>query len=91
MFEKIKQLSELSPFSGGTTEHVMFTLVLIVFLVLVAVVIILIAHYLIKGIQEMWSRLCDIRQNAIDAKVKIEQEYTKQIQVKGKTSKQLQT
>lgn len=90
MFEKIKQLSELSTFNGGTAEHVLFIIVIIAFLTLTTIAIVLITRYIIKGIQEMWSRLCDVRQSAITTKAKIEEQYTLQIQSKGKTSKQMQ-
>jgi hypothetical protein len=90
MFEKIKQLSELPAFNGGTAEHVLFVLVIVVFLTLFTITIVLVARYAVKGIQEMWSRLCDVRQSAINAKTKIEEQYTLQIQSKGKTSKQFQ-
>ena len=87
MFEKLTQLSELPVFTGGRTEHALFAIVLVAFLTLSAVTIILIAKYSIKGIENMWEKICEIRITAINAKTQREQEYTKQIVASGKTSK----
>ena len=89
MFEKIIQLSQIPAFSGGTAEHVLFGFVIVASLTLLTITIVLIFRYAIKGIENMWSRICDIRQSIINSKVKIEEEYTKQIESKGKTSKNL--
>jgi signal transduction histidine kinase len=91
MFEKfieqITKLSQLPVFTGGATEHTLFVFLLIVFFALCAIVIIFLAKYIIKGIQEIWSRMCDMYNNTLNAKVQKEQEYTKQIAAAGKTSK----
>ena len=87
MFEKIIQFSELPAFTGGRTEHALFVMALIASLTLCIVMIILIFRYSIKGIENMWSKICEIRITAINAKVEKEQEYTKQIVATGKTSK----
>lgn len=87
MFEKITQLSQLPAFSEGHTEHALFVILLIVLVVSCTTIIIFTIKYIAQTIQAVWSRLWNVYDSFLQAKVEKEKEYTKQIEAKGKTSK----
>ena len=87
LFEKITQLSQFPAFSGGPTEHALFVVLLIVFVVACATTIIFTIKYTAQTIQAVWSRLWNVYDSFLNAKVEKEKEYTKQIESKCKTSK----
>ena len=87
LFKKITQLSQLPAFSGGSTEHALFVILLIVFVTACAITIIFTFKYAAQTIQAIWSRLWGAYEATLKAKVDREQEFTKQIQSKGKTSR----
>ena len=84
MFKEIIELSKLPAFTGGPTEHALFTAVLIVFAILTALVIIFVSKYIVQGIQALWSKLCEIRLTSINSKVKMEEQITEQTRITGR-------
>ncbi|MCX6823524.1 MAG: hypothetical protein NT085_00145 [candidate division SR1 bacterium] len=83
IFEKVTELSQLPAFSGGRTEHALFVILLVV-IILACMTIIIFAF---KTIQNLWSRLWNVYDSILKARTEKEQEYTKQLQASGKTSK----
>lgn len=81
MLEKIKQLSELPVFNGGTMEHALFTALLIVAIICLLILCVVIFRYFIKGINDIWAKHCETKQKALETSVRIEQERTKQTEI----------
>lgn len=86
MIEKITSLSSLPQFNGGATEHGLFTFVVVCLALLMTIFAVVAVKSIIFGIQTIWTKGCEVRQSAINAKIKIEEEHTKQIQIKPKMS-----
>ena len=83
MFEKITQFSQLPVFTGGKVEHALFVVFCIAIAFCIMLTVIMTVNYFIKGIVEIWKLRCEVKRRALDIKVQIEQELTKQTQITG--------